>query len=205
LLNALEREQIRKTTTTKTSAWLDDIFKNEHAVTEQHTDTWLQQRNRLIEDSAQEWLNLFFAQFEVHTKEFNGSKFGIDFKVMADKPKASFKLLDRHDPSVKPYEFTCYQGHLTTHSWALLVRSYFTTLQIFIVPHEMLLGLELNSITAFPPLIQLKAAVNGDNVTWALLSQVLSREMLPGIARELFCDLVKAERGDIDQSDLFGF
>lgn len=204
LLNALEREQIRKATTAKTAAWLDDIFKDDHAVNDQNADTSLQQRNRLIENSAQEWLNLFFTQFEVQSKEFNESKFGFDFKVMLDKPKASFKLLDRRDPSVKQYEFTCYQGHLTTHSWSLLLRSYFNTLQVFIVPQEMLLGLELNSISEFPPLIQLKAAVNGDNVTWALLDQVLSREMLPAIARELFADLVKAERGEIDQSDLFG-
>jgi hypothetical protein len=119
------------------------------------------------------------------------------------RPKKTFRTVDRRDPPSERYEFTCYQGHLTTHTWALLARSYFDTLQIFIVLQEAVLGLELNSIGNISPFLELKSAVNGDQVAWALNGNVLALEMISPIARELFGDLVRVASGTMHESELF--
>jgi hypothetical protein len=163
----------------------------------------LPERNSIIEKSAQEWLDALFSEFELFADQFNASALGTNLHVVIMRPKKTFRTVDRRDPSSERYEFTCYQGHLTTHTWALLARSYFDTLQIFIVPQEKVLGLELNSIGTIPPFMELKSAVNGDQVAWALNGKVLALEMISPIARELFGDLVRVASGSMHESELF--
>lgn len=148
------------------------------------------------------WIDAFFAEFKVYICEFNASSTAEHLTIVAASPKETFELPCRRDPSYEPFKFKCYQGHIVTHNCALLVRSYYECLQIFIVSSEMLLGLE-NNVLEVKPLVEFHPAVKDQQVHWALADVTIEGDNIPAMARELFGDFIKLTLGTIDEDDLF--
>lgn len=187
----------------KLSGWLADAVEN--VPSGARVDTWLPQRSALIETSARFWIDSLFTSLRRIVKEFDSSSASEDLQIVIDGPRVTMELPCRRDPSFSPYKFKCYEGHLASYNWALLVRSYYECMQIFIIPSQMLLGLETNllSTNELRVLLEFRPAVNETSVQWALADLTVSAETIPAIARELFSDFIKLALGIITESELY--
>src|SRR5579883_2422346 len=151
------------------SGWLAEIIEGSRSSgNDSCSDTWLPRRYGVIEQSARSWVSYFFANLNSMALEFNHSSVSEGLSIISEEPKTTFELPCRRDPSSEPYRFSCFQGHLATYGWALLVRSYYEAIQIFIVPSNLLLGLETNLLSTreVKPLVELRAAVSDERVQW---------------------------------------
>lgn len=185
-------EQLQNTKRAKLTGWLADLIEHAPDAKEAHVDTWLLKRYELLEESAFRLVDAVFDELKLLMREFNNSSSSQQSPLVACDPKRSFALSCRRDPSSAPYKFTCYQGHLASHNFALLIRSYYETIQIFLLPCEMLFALENDLISnEIKPLIQLTGVVNQETVRWTSTGLHLASETIPAIARELFCDLMR--------------
>ncbi|MFA7337371.1 MAG: hypothetical protein WC028_11345 [Candidatus Obscuribacterales bacterium] len=198
-------QQLTNTKTKKLTGWLADLVECTPAAKQAHADTWLPKRYALIEESAFAWIDTFSAEVHAFVREFNNSASAETVRLVFDGPKLTMSLPCKRDPSYTPYKFTCYQSHVVSHNYALLIRSYYETIQIFIVPSEKLLDLENDFLkTEFPPLLELRPAINENTVLWASTGTPLRSENIPIVARELFSDFLKLTLGVIEISELFG-
>jgi len=196
-------EQLQSTKHEKLTGWLADLIDGTPGAKESHMDTWLPKRYALIEQSAFSWIDELFAELNLFTREFNSSSAGQQTPIVAAGPKTTLTLPCRRDPSFAPYKFTCYQGHLASHNSALLIRSYYETIQIFLIPSEMLFALESDLLAnEVKPLIELIAVVNEEEVHWTSTGAHLASETIPAIARELFSDFLRLTLNVITVSDL---
>ncbi|MBS1956337.1 MAG: hypothetical protein JST89_19275, partial [Cyanobacteria bacterium SZAS-4] len=142
-------------------------------------------------------------ELKIHVRGFNNSSSGLQSPLVSCAPKKTLTLPCRRDPSSAPYIFTCYQGHIASHNFALLIRSYYETIQIFLIPSEMLFALESDLLSnELKPLIELMAVVNEDSVCWTFTGLHLVSETIPDIARELLSDLLRLTLKMINVSDL---
>ncbi len=192
--------------TGKLSGWLSNLIDENHPDEEQtRVDTWLPKRYTLIEASARAWIDAFFAELNKFVWEVNNSTASEKLTIAIETPKSTIELRCRRDPSSEPYKFTCYQGHLATQDWAILIRSYYESLQVFIMRSDILLALEFDQLSTndLKPVAEFRAAVNGDVVQWALAGMPVSHEAIPAMARELFEDFINVALGKIKESDLF--
>ena len=190
----------------KLSGWLANLIEcTQPEDIQPRVDTWLPQRYALIEVSARSWIDAFFAELNKFVWEVNSSEESEKLTIVAENPKSTIELRCRRDPSSEPYKFVCYQGHLATRDWAILIRSYYEALQVFIMRSELLLGLECDRLgmNDLKPVAEFRAAVNGDDVQWALAGTPVSKSAIPGMARELFEDFINVALGKMDESDLF--
>lgn len=196
-------EQLQNTKHEKLTGWLADLVEQIPGVQETHVDTWLSRRYELIEESAFRWIDALFGELNMFVREFNNSSSSLHSPLVISNPKGTFALPCKRDPSSAPYEFICYQGHLASHNSALLVRSYYETIQIFLMPCETLFALENNLLSDdVKPLIELTAVVNQETVRWTTTGLHLASETIPAIARELFSDLLRLTLEVISVSDL---
>lgn len=197
-------EQLQSSKHEKLTGWLADLIEESPGGKEIHVDTWLSKRYELIEQSAFRWIDAMFDEFNVFVREFNNSASGQQSPLVACVPKGTFALPCRRDPSSDPYRFTCYQGHLASHNSALLIRSYYETIQIFLLPSEMLFAVERDLLSKeIKPLIELTAVVNEEAVRWTSTGAHLAAETIPAIARELFSDFLRLTLNVINVSDLW--
>lgn len=187
------------------SGWLAEVVDNTgFEGKESHVDTWLPQRYALIEDSARRLIDSLFLELSRYSREFNASAQGEQMSLSVKPPGPTLTLTCKRDPSYEPYKFTCYEGHIASHSWVILIRSYYEIIQIFILPSRMLFGLESDRLDAdVKALVELRPAVNEQNVKWALGEVVLQEESLIGFAKELFSDFIKVAVGLMDPCALF--
>ncbi len=201
---ALSRLQARPSG--KLSGWLSNLIEvTPTEDKEPRVDTWLPQRYALIEASARSWIDAIFAELNKFVWEVNSSAASEKMTIVTENPKSTIELRCRRDPSSEPYRFVCYQGHLATHEWALLLRSYYESLQVFIMRSDLLLGLEFDRLSTndLKPVAEFRAAVNGDDVQWALADNPVSKAAIPAMARELFEDFINVALGKMEESDLF--
>jgi hypothetical protein len=189
----------------KLSGWLADVIAKAPAqAREACVDTWLPQRYALIEQAARVWIDCLFAELLKPVREFNNSSAAEHLTIVVESPKPTFQLPCKRDPSFDPYKFTCYQGHLATYNWALLIRTYYESMQIFVVPSEMLLGLENDCLSRdVRPLAEWHPAVEGQQVRWSLSGVALDDATTQALARELFTDFISLALGIANVSDLF--
>ncbi len=188
---------------TKLTGWLAGLVENAPDGSKR-VDTWLSQRYALIEASARIWIDNILLHLKQFATEFNDSDTGEHLQITIESPKDTFVLPCRRDPSFEPYKFTCYAGHVVSFNWALLVRSYYETIEVFLVPSEMLLSLQINALNSgnVKPLAEFHAAVNDEQVIWALAGVTVELETVPAMCRELFGDFVKVALQTIDASEL---
>ncbi len=191
---------------TKLTGWLAGLVENApDGSKEARVDTWLSQRYALIEASARIWIDNILLHLKQFATEFNDSDTGEHMQIAIESPKDTLVLPCRRDPSFEPYKFNCYAGHLVSYNWALLVRSYYESIEVFLVPSEMLLSLQINALNSsnVKPLAEFHAAVNDEQVIWALAGVTLELETVPAMCRELFGDFVKVALQTVDASVLF--
>jgi len=200
----LALDELQARPQSKLSGWLADVLENAPAEAgDAYVDTWLPQRYALIEASARIWIDSIFAELQKFAREFNNSSTAEQLTLVIERPKATFAMPCRRDPSSEPYRFICYQGHLAAHNWALLIRTFYECLQVFVLPSHLLLSLENNSlIEDVKPLAEFRPAVNDQQVYWALSGVTLGEETIPAITRELFADFIRLALGTITVSDL---
>ncbi len=197
-------EQLQMTKRERLKGWLADLVEGTSTAKEVHVDTWLSRRYELIEAAAFRWIDALFDELNVFVREFNNSDSSQQSPLVLSSPKRTIELPCRRDPSSVPYKFSCYEGHITSHNFALLIRSYYETIQVYLIPCEMLFAVESDLLSnEVKPLIELTAVVNGESVCWTSTGLHLAPESISAIARELFSDLLRLTLNVIDVSDLF--
>lgn len=200
---ALDRLQTKETG--KLTGWLADVVATTPADGEKRKDTWLTARYRLIEESSRLWIDSIFSELKGFVREFNDSDKAQFIHVVAVSPRVNMQLPCKRDPSSEPYIFSCYEGHLATSEWALLIRTYYEAIQIYILHAEMLLGLEFDKLSVYEikPFAELRPAVNQDRVEWSLAGVTITDQSIPSMAREIFADFIQVALGLLDEDNLF--
>lgn len=153
------------------------------------------------------WLDQMFDLFQAYADEFNQTAQGTDLIVNCSRPSYVYQLSNDHSPSGESglVKVTTFEGHLSTRFWAMLIRGRYEKIEVFILPAETLLGFSARRLgeSDYPPLIEISAIWQGNQLSWRLCDHALSDESLAHLTKELFGDLIRVASGTMTNAELF--
>jgi hypothetical protein len=146
-------------------------------------------------DTMIRWVGKLFDEFELYRIEFNQKASGTDFIVVAS-PLSLDNLSSANDS---------FEAHLSTRYWSLAFDASTRKLNIFLIPAELVLAFTSNKIhdTDYKPFISFVPRRHRDEYYWMVDNQLISFEMLPKLAKELFGDLISVASGNISEQEFF--
>ena len=202
-------ESLRKRRGLETAQWMNKLA-NEVSLDQRPSAVVSQQGLPAVgpEDMRQHelsrWLDKLFSQFDILASQFNRTAQGTDLVVactapsMTGQPEITETTKDTLTEKV-------YEGHLVTRYWAMLLRGTAGTINIYIIPAEVLLGFSLHRIdeSIYNPLLVLESSWKENQLTWHIGGTCITREQISLLAKELFGDLVRVASGQMNESELF--
>ncbi len=149
------------------------------------------------------WIDKLGAQFDELTYEFNKKAIGTNLYVSCEKPRLFEKRND--DVWYRPVEKS-YKGRLTTRDWAMIVRGQEHKISVFVIPAEMVMAFDTDTIgeDEMPPLMEIARTTDGANSVWKIGGEVVPIETMPHLAKELFGDLIRLSSGVMSEAELMG-
>ncbi len=141
------------------------------------------------------WVAEIFNEFELYKIDFNKKAAGTDLIVAASP-------LNLENLSASNHKF---EGHLSTRYWSLAFDASTRKLDVYLIPAELVLAFTTNRIdeTEYKPFITFTPRRNSDEYYWSVDQQLITFDMLPKLAKELFGDLIKVASGNVSEEEFF--
>lgn len=142
-------------------------------------------------------LDRLFDDFQRYCFEFNKTVTDREFRVQCERPKpVNLKMPYREEPII------C-QGHLSTTIWSMIVQAQESTVNVFIVPMDFLLGFH-DQRNEFQPHMTMRAIKNSlGGLAWQIDGIPVQTNMLPTISKKLFAALIRVFGGESQYTDKF--
>jgi hypothetical protein len=142
-------------------------------------------------------LDRLFDDFQRYCFEFNKTVTDIEFRVQCERPKPiNLQMPYREEPII------C-QGHISTTVWAMIVQAQESTVSVFIVPIDFLLGFHAERAN-YQPHMTMHAVKNSlGALTWQIDGVIVQTSMLPTISKKLFAALIRVFNGEVEYTTKF--
>jgi hypothetical protein len=156
------------------------------------------------ENSQVDWIETMFDEFTRCAGEFDKNNNDQSLMVSVSRPEYRYEA-SSYDTYIPDAKISVFKGHISTHSWGMLVQGHADTIDIYVLPSEKLLSFTLNNIQnkGFMPFMSITSAIVNEQLEWHIEDEVVSFEKLPLLAKELFRDLVRVASGKMQESELF--
>ena len=187
------------------SYWIKQLAHSKQSQHEAEQQAWLVQHS-LNDHDVSDWMDHLFENMISFSDQFDQMVEDIAQQVEWETP--AFHHVDCNDvlqESDRPPGDKVYAGHLTYSEWSMMMRGYSHEIQVFIIPANMLLQLEVGSFDSrtYPPLVRIKfhpdstekAHLKYHNDTESLDKEINSHA-LPDLAKAFFTALVEKKRQD---------
>jgi len=141
------------------------------------------------------WVAQLFDQFELYKIAFNQKAAGSDLIVGASPLNLeNFSAANDH-----------FEAHLSTRHWSLAFDASTRKLDVYLIPAKLLLAFTTSRMdeTEYKPFITFTARRHSDEYYWLVDKQLITFDMLPELAKELFGDLIKVASGNITEEAFF--
>lgn len=142
-------------------------------------------------------LDRLFDEFQRYCFEFNKTVTDREFRVQCERPKpVNLTMPYREEPII------C-QGHLSTTVWAMIVQAQESTVSVFIVPIDFLLGFHQERQN-YKPHMTMHATKNAlGGLAWQIDGIPVQTNMLPTISKKLFSALIRVFNGEVEYTHTF--
>ena len=142
-------------------------------------------------------LDRFFDEFQRYCYEFNKTVSDPEFRVQCERPKpVNLQMPYREEPII------C-QGHLSTKVWSMIVQAQESTIYVYIVPIDFLLGFHADR-NQYEPHMVMKAQQNSlGGLSWQIDGVAVQTSMLPTISKKLFSALIRVFNGEVEYTVKF--
>ena len=141
------------------------------------------------------WVAQIFNEFELYKIEFNKKAAGSDL-IVAASPLNLENLSASNDR---------FEGHLSTRYWSMAFDASTRKLDVYLIPAQLVLAFTTSRIdeTEYKPFITFKPRRQGGEYYWSVDQQLITFDMLPKLAKELFGDLIKVASGNVTEEEFF--
>ncbi|MBI2812415.1 MAG: hypothetical protein HYX67_16540 [Candidatus Melainabacteria bacterium] len=141
------------------------------------------------------WVAQIFNEFELYKIEFNKKAAGSDL-IVAASPLNLENLSASNDH---------FEGHLSTRYWSLAFDASTRRLDVYLIPAELVLAFTTSRIdeTEYKPFITFTPRRQAGEYYWSVDQQLITFDMLPKLAKELFGDLIKVASGNVTEDEFF--
>ncbi len=141
------------------------------------------------------WVAAIFNEFELYKIEFNKKAAGTDLIVAASPLNLENLTASNHH----------FEGHLSTRHWSLVFDASTRKLDVYLIPAELVLAFTTNRIdeTEYQPFITFAPRRHSGEYYWSVDKQLITFDMLPKLAKELFGDLIKVASGNVSEEEFF--
>ena len=141
------------------------------------------------------WVAAIFNEFELYKIEFNKKAAGTDL-IVAASPLNLENLSASNDH---------FEAHLSTRHWSLVFDASTRKLDVYLIPAELVLAFTTNRIdeTEYQPFITFAPRRHSGEYYWSVDKQLITFDMLPKLAKELFGDLIKVASGNVSEEEFF--
>lgn len=141
------------------------------------------------------WVGKLFDEFELYKLEFNQKAAGTDL-IVASSPVNLENLSAVNDS---------FEAHLSTRFWSLAFDASTHNLDVYLLPAELLLAFTTNRVndTDYKPFMSFRARRRGDQYFWTVDQQLITFELLPKLAKELFSDLINVASGNVKEEEIY--
>jgi hypothetical protein len=155
-------------------------------------------------NSQVDWIETMFDEFTRCASEFDTNNNDQALMVSVSRPEYRYEA-SSYDTYIPDAKISLFKGHISTHSWGMLVQGHADTIDIYVLPAEKLLTFTLNNIQdkGFMPFMSITSAIVNEQLEWHIEDEVVSFEKLPLLAKELFRDLIRVASGKMQESELF--
>jgi len=188
-------DQLRQRRRTDASSWLNSLVQesilNNPELNSADPSPELDLQARMLR-----WLESMFDEFERYASEFNATAAGTNLFVSSMRPS--------WNPSAEleggPTAGRC-QGHLSTRLWCMYFKVLNETLEIYILPADMLLAFNtgLGDTGGYQPFLAIEGKLDDNGFFWDLGEVQIQKNRLPALARELFSDFIRIAAGKAEE------
>lgn len=137
------------------------------------------------------WLSNMFFEFERVMSSFNQKVSGTDFIVSVVTPEW-YKGPETTDP-------LRFYANVATRFYSLLFSGEAESLNVYIVPAELILGLSTGRVAEsdYRPVLRISGLFTSDGYCWQIGNDTIGADQLPMLARALFSDLIRMAAGKL--------
>jgi hypothetical protein len=146
-------------------------------------------------DTMIRWVGKLFNEFELYKIEFNQKAVGTDL-IVASSPVNLENLSASNDS---------FEAHLSTRYWSMAFDASTRKLDVYLIPAELLLAFTTNRINDmdYKPFISFTPRRLNEEYYWTVDQQLITFDMLPKLAKELFGDLINVASGTIKEDEVY--
>lgn len=152
-----------------------------------------------IAQTQVKWVDKLFDLFQQYEVEFNRAVQTPELRVGTERASITPELLAKMQSS----DHYHYSGRLHTRYLTLVVRGNFSHIEGYIIPSDHYIGFE-NNVAAYTQFFEFFPVWDGE-LKWSYDTVNISLGQLPAVAKQLFGHLIKVAKGEVDESERFGF
>jgi hypothetical protein len=185
----------------ETSRWIAAIQEDSMDEAEEAVATGTKENK--LSNSMSSLIDALFDHFKRYSFEFNRIQENKELEVHCERP-TSMRTSAEYMDMGKTIKFCL--GHLSSKKFALIIQGEESSIRAYLTPVEYLIGFKPGQ-TDFPVFLHMKRVANAQatDFIWSIDGKPLAMTSIPALARRLFTQLVKVQRGEATYDEKFVF
>lgn len=185
----------------ETSRWIAAMKEDSMDEAEEAVATGTKENK--LSNSMSSLIDALFDHFKRYSFEFNRIQENKELEVFCERP-TSMRTSAEYMDMGKTIKFCL--GHLTSKNFALIIQGEESSIRAYLTPVEYLIGFKPGQ-TDYPVFLHMKRVANAQatDFIWSIDGKPLAMTSIPALARRLFTQLIKVQRGEASYDEKFVF